>query len=526
MMYRYIATSLVLFGGNISFSQAQVTISSLTSDNTVGRADWTISNIEAGQEPTLVAGDVLTGPGTVEGRFNATAAKEDYFVVEIDAVSDWSTASAIGAADAGAYFGTLTEALFASSGATWAVDTGELANQRMFPLGEALIFTFNLSGLSPDLQDTFTLLDHEIQGEGRGNNAFDLLWYRAATNTIEILAEDTLPADFVLNAENPLDIENGDKLVYAVGASQIDSKVWRWRNMVVDFGIRTYDPPVVVEFDTYGGAAGSEVNTLQVLDLVNKPPTAGGDDQTYHLDGRFSDLGGLDDSSEFTITATAVESWDTATALESADIGNYLGGLTQASLNGGGDGWGVDSTLDDVLEAFNRFDVLGEAMLLNFDLSSLTADNDLTLNRVVFSLFGGGDRFDYLLIDVFGNAVVSSGTDLASWDAVGQLIIGDGYQLVIAYAATGNWRCDALTLDLGGAVETTVPALTSVEVSGSDLVVGFTGVDGVTYELAESADLTLFVPTGVTATTIGGIGTLTYEGGAAALQNFVRLEER
>ena len=68
MMYRYIAISLVLFGGNISFSQAQVTISSLTSDNTVGRADWTISNIQAGQEPTLVAGDVLTGPGTVEGR--------------------------------------------------------------------------------------------------------------------------------------------------------------------------------------------------------------------------------------------------------------------------------------------------------------------------------------------------------------------------------------------------------------------------------------------------------------------------
>ena len=97
---------------------------------------------------------------------------------------------------------------------------------------------------------------------------------------------------------------------------------------------------------------------------------------------------------------------------------------------------------------------------------------------------------------------------------------------MIAYAATGNWRCDALTLDLGGALETSAPALTSVEVSGSDLVVGFTGVDGVTYELAESADLTLFVPTGVTATTIGGIGTLTYEGGAAALQNFVRLEER
>ena len=70
------------------------------------------------------------------------------------------------------------------------------------------------------------------------------------------------------------------------------------------------------------------------------------------------------------------------------------------------------------------------------------------------------------------------------------------------------------------------PVITSVDVIGADLVVGFTGVDGTPYKLTESAGLaTPFAGTGETATTVGGVGTFTYLGGAAAGKNFVREEE-
>ena len=89
---------------------------------------------------------------------------------------------------------------------------------------------------------------------------------------------------------------------------------------------------------------------------------------------------------------------------------------------------------------------------------------------------------------------------------------------------TSAWSGSAsATTDTGTVVN---PVITSVDVIGADLVVGFTGVDGTPYKLTESAGLaTPFAGTGETATTVGGVGTFTYLGGAAAGKNFVRVEE-
>ena len=70
------------------------------------------------------------------------------------------------------------------------------------------------------------------------------------------------------------------------------------------------------------------------------------------------------------------------------------------------------------------------------------------------------------------------------------------------------------------------PVVTGIRVNGDDLEIDFTGTDGVPYKLMESADLvTPFAATGVTGTTTGGVGTMTYVGGAAAGKNFVQVAE-
>jgi hypothetical protein len=161
---------------------------------------------------------------------------------------------------------------------------------------------------------------------------------------------------------------------------------------------------------------------------------------------------GTNGGESFTVTVTAVTGWSNATALASGNINSYLATRTATYWIGNTAGIGPNAGTAGV------FDTAGEALVLTFDLSNLSAAHQASFALANFTLVnstGSTYLWDWAVINTASNRLTDFSTAQSSTvaqDVMGlgaSPRIGNGDKFILAASANnGGAKLATIIFDL------------------------------------------------------------------------------
>lgn len=251
--------------------------------------------------------------------------------------------------------------------------------------------------------------------------------------------------------------------------------------------------------NTSGAEEASKIWTVADLNTTNPAVSTGNATATGVLAG----AGGFSGGAEFTVTASGLYGWNTASAQGSTNaFGSYLAGLSVVGIGAiNGAPFGVDATSISDAEK-TAFNGTAEALVLTVDLSGVPGAS-MTFEGMTFHIYDGNARTDFLVYDASADAVIEarwntyfSGSTLSgSWE------LAHGDKIIIATGSSNTstkWRMDDFILDVTAPPSDTDPPTpnpaqwASVPVAAGPFSISMvasngTDVGGVEYYFAETS---------------------------------------
>ncbi|VGO20850.1 PEP-CTERM sorting domain-containing protein [Pontiella sulfatireligans] len=201
---------------------------------------------------------------------------------------------------------------------------------------------------------------------------------------------------------------------------------------------------VLVDMQEFLPASSSQSATFSSLDAT--VVSSGTSISNMVPSGSFSasDMGSAE---TFGVTVSGADDWNYATATGPGSVNAYLSSLTYVDIYGSNNGWGLSASATK--EGFLA--TPGEALVMTFDLSGLTAEHqsNFRFKGLGFGRVKAGiDSYNYMVIDASGDVITASASgvdiDILSLD----IALNDGDSLVIGNETFDTMRLADFTVDV------------------------------------------------------------------------------
>ncbi len=408
----------------------------------VASKTYTFSNLGSNtvvSAGTIVAGDSLT----------IAATNTETFTMTVTAVTNWSNADAIASGDINAYLGSRTAANWGGNSAGIGPNAGTaLAYDKP---GEALICTFDLSGLSAESQANFRMTAWAGANLTTAGDLFDWAVIDASANSFAAYASGLTTVGSVSQnafaAAKP-QVGNGDifVLAYRATTTAVNKKL-----ATVSFDIAPPPTPYNGMRFNFDEPVAPMSKTYTFISLGAAPVATAG---TIVPGASLADAANLG-SESFSMTVTAVTNWSNADAITSGDINAYLGSRTATNWGGNAAGIGPSAGVE------KAFDSVGEALIFTFNLSGLSAEHQANFKMTAWAGANlvAEDLFDTAVVDISSNSLsfsTSGQSPVASMNALAAAdpLVGNGDRFVIAYQTTvgaSSKKLATMTFNIFGA---------------------------------------------------------------------------
>jgi len=278
--------------------------------------------------------------------------------------------------------------------------------------------------------------DHLVSLNWSDNAEDDLAGYSVYRSTNSGIYGAALVTNLVSSDYVDHTVSNGTTYYYVVTASDTNS------NESATSGEASATPvlqlSVIVDFENIGKESSQSATFTNLHTTIESSNGA--------VIPMNSFTAAMDSGESFAFTVGGVDDWVYAAALAASNKLAYLGGLNTATgLAGNGAGWGPGQAANN-----EKFDHAGEALVIEFDLSGLTAahQSGFRLEGLNMGIWNDGpDVYNYMVIDASGNTITSSANTQQSETLPLNIAIHDGDYLIVGYEG-GEFKLDKLLLDV------------------------------------------------------------------------------